>query len=93
MASACIGANACLNDFYWARLAGVRILTEIYTGETPVYPFLSALPNHAEAIDTVRSQHPAVLVGDFGQFPPTPNPDLRDWQRLDTTTFYALPLK
>ena len=90
---ACIGANACLNDFYWARLAGVRILTEIYTAETPVYPFLAAIPNWAEAIETVRSQHPSVLVGDFGQFPPTPDPTFRDWQRLDTTTFYALPIK
>ena len=28
---ACIGHTACLNDPYWARLAGVRILTEITT--------------------------------------------------------------
>ena len=27
---ACIGTIACLYDIYWARLAGVRILTEIY---------------------------------------------------------------
>ena len=27
---ACVGEDACLMDHYWARLAGVRVLTEIY---------------------------------------------------------------
>jgi len=53
---ACIGHTACLNNHYWARLAGVRILTEIYDPETPVYPFLAGLPNRDEVIATVRAR-------------------------------------
>ncbi|MDE1163655.1 MAG: hypothetical protein PW792_17150 [Acidobacteriaceae bacterium] len=30
---ACMGGKACLNDYYWARLAGVRITSEIYAPE------------------------------------------------------------
>ncbi len=90
---ACIGPIACLNDPYWARLAGVRILTEIYDPETPVYPFLAALPNRAQAISVVRGQGAKVLVADFGDFRVSDSdPAFRDWQQLGGTTFYALSL-
>ena len=90
---ACIGHTACLNDPYWARLAGVRILTEIYDPETPVYPFLADLPNRDEVIATVRAQGAKVLVGDFDNARVSDsNPAFRNWQQLGGTTFYALPL-
>ena len=90
---ACIGHTACLNDPYWARLAGVRILTEIYDPETPVYPFLSDLPNRDEVIATIRAQGAKILVGDFDNARVSDsNPAFRGWQQLGDTTFYALPL-
>jgi len=91
---ACIGHTACLNDPYWARLAGARILTEIYDPETPVYPFLADLPNRDEVIATVRAQGAKVLVGDFDNARVSDsNPAFRGWQQLGDTTFYALPLR
>ena len=90
---ACVGPVACLNDPYWARLDGVRILTEIYDPETPVPQFLAALPNREQAIDVVRAQGVKVLVADFGNFRVSDSdPAFRSWQQLDGTTFYALPL-
>jgi len=90
---ACIGEAACLRDFYWARLAGVRILTEIYDPETPVPAFLANLPNRDQAIGVVRAQRAKVLVGDFGQTRINrADPVLKDWQQLSNTTLYALPL-
>jgi len=90
---ACVGAIACLNDPYWARLAGVRILTEIYDPETPVYTFLAGLPNRQQAIDVVRGQGAKVLVADFADYRVSDSdPAFRGWQQLGGTTFYALPL-
>jgi hypothetical protein len=90
---ACVGPIACLNEPYWARLAGVRILTEIYDPETPVYPFLDALPNRDQVIDVVRGQGAKVLVADFGNFRVSDSdPAFRNWQQLGGTTFYALRL-
>jgi hypothetical protein len=90
---ACVGHTACLNDHYWARLADVRILTEIYDPETPVYSFLADLPNREQAIDVVRAQGAKVLVGDFGNFRVSDSdPAFRGWRQLGGTTFYALPL-
>jgi hypothetical protein len=90
---ACIGHTACLNDHYWARLAGVRILTEIYDPETPVYSFLADLPNREQAIGVVRAQGAKVLVADFGNFRVSDSdPAFRGWRQLGGTTFYALPL-
>jgi len=90
---ACVGPVACLNDPYWARLDGVRILTEIYDPETPVPQFLAALPNREQAIDVVRAQGVKVLVADFGNFRVIDSdPAFRSWQQLGGTTFYALPL-
>jgi hypothetical protein len=90
---ACVGWGACLDDPYWARLAGVRILTEIYDQDTPVYPFLATLPNRALAIETVRSQGAKVLVGDFDRARVSDaDPFFRNWRQLDQTSLYALPL-
>jgi len=90
---ACVGTMACLNDPYWARLTGVRILTEIYDPETPVYPFLAALPNRDQAIGVVRGQGAKMLVADFGNFRVSDSdPAFRNWQQLGGTTFYAVPL-
>jgi hypothetical protein len=87
---ACVGSKACLADFYWARLANVRILAEIYNPTTPNAVFLASLPNQAEVMDTVRAQGVKVLVGDFENAPPPS--DSQEWQRLGTTNLYALPL-
>ena len=91
---ACIGDRACLDTHYWARLAGVRILTEIYKpAETPVYSALADMPNRDQVIDTVRSQGGKVLVGYFtpGVMTGT-NPVSAGWRELDSSPFYALPL-
>jgi hypothetical protein len=84
---------ACLDDPYWARLAHVRVLTEIYDPDAPVEQFLSTLPNREQAISTVRGQGAKVLVGDFdGNRVSDADPFFRNWRRLDNTSFYALPL-
>jgi len=90
---ACIGPIACLNDPYWARLAGVRILTEIYDPATPVAPFLAGLHNREQVLDIVRGQGAKVMVGDFGNDRVRDSdPAFRNWQQLGDTTYYALPL-
>ena len=90
---ACIGTTACLYDPYWARLAGVRVLTEIYVPTTPLYPSFAAMPNRDEAIDVVRRQGDKVLIGYFtpGLMTGT-NPISAGWHELDSSPFYALPL-
>jgi MFS family permease len=92
---ACIGASACLNNHYWARLAGVRILTEVYDPDTPVYAFLSNLPNRTQVIDTVRATGVRAIVGDFGPIVRVSdaNPFFRNWHQLANTPYYAIPLK
>jgi hypothetical protein len=91
---ACVGAHACLEDEYWARLARVRVLTEVYDPETPVPAFLAHLPNRDQAIDVVRAQGATVLVGDFGDIRVSDfGPVFKDWKQLGGTTYYALPLK
>jgi hypothetical protein len=90
---ACVGSIACLDDPYWARLSGVRILTEIYDPETPVAVFLANLSNRDEVIATVHAQGAKVLVGDFGNARVSDDdPAFRGWRQLGGTTFYALPL-
>jgi hypothetical protein len=92
-AVACVGVSACLHDFYWARLAGVRILTEIYDQDMPVPVFLADLPNRDQAIAVVRGQGAKVLVGDFGDLRASDlNPEFNHWKQLAGTTYYALPL-
>jgi hypothetical protein len=90
---ACIGTRACVYDNFWARLAGVRILTEIYEPTPPLYPYLAAMPNRDEAYDILRRQGAKVLVGYFdpGLMTGT-NPVSAGWRELGDTPFYALPL-
>jgi hypothetical protein len=91
---ACVGTKACLDDHYWARLAGVQILTEMYEPD-PKHPIdqLGALPNREQAYDVVRAQGAKVLVG---RFDPggmnAAHPASAGWVRLGETAFYALPL-
>jgi hypothetical protein len=90
---ACIGTRACLYDHYWARLAGVRILDEIYEPETPLYPALAAESNRDQAYEALRREGAKVLVGYFE--PGTINytdPAASGWRELGGTPFYALPL-
>ena len=90
---ACIGTIACTYDIYWARLAGVRILTEIYEPNPPLYPYLAAMPNREQAYDVARREGAKVLVGYFdpGLMTGT-NPVSAGWKALGQTHFYALPL-
>ena len=90
---ACVGFIACLDDQYWARLAGVRILTEIYDPNTPVESFLANLPDRTVALSVVQAQGAKVLVGDFSRARVSDTDvGFRDWHQLGDTTFYALPL-
>ena len=90
---ACIGTIACVYDHYWARLAGVRILTEVYEPDPRLYPHLAAMPNRDQAIDIVRRQGAKVLVGYFEPGLMTgATPVSAGWRELDGTPFYALPL-
>ena len=90
---ACIGTIACAYDHYWARLAAVRILTEIYEPNPPLYPYLAAMPNREQVYDVARREGAKVLVGYFdpGLMTGT-NPVSAGWQELGQTHFYALPL-
>jgi hypothetical protein len=91
---ACIGDMACLDTHYWARLAGVRILTEIYKpAEFPVYSFLATMPNRNQAYDVARREGAKVLVGYFEPGLMTgATPVSAGWHQLGGTPFYALPL-
>lgn len=92
---ACVGTTACLYDNYWARLAGVRILTELYD---PVPQHLIAhldrMPNREQAYRMIKDQGARVLVGAFdpGEMNPT-HPASAGWLRLGETNFYALPMQ
>jgi len=90
---ACIGTIACVYDDYWARLAGVRILTEIYEPDPRLYPVLADMPNREQVIDVVRQQGGKVLVGYFSPGLMTgTSPVSAGWHELDQTPLYALPL-
>jgi Dolichyl-phosphate-mannose-protein mannosyltransferase len=90
---ACIGTRACMYDPYWMRLAGVRVLTEVYVPAGTLYPALAAMPNRDQVYDTVRRDGAKVLVGYFdpGLMTGT-NPVSAGWRQLGGTPFYALPL-
>jgi hypothetical protein len=91
---ACIGDMACLDTHYWARLAGVRILTEVFKpAEFSVYSFLATMPNRDQVYDIARREGAKVLVGYFepGLMTGT-TPASAGWHQLDGTPFYVLPL-
>ncbi|HEV2577696.1 MAG TPA: hypothetical protein VGU25_10835 [Acidobacteriaceae bacterium] len=89
----CMGFYACLNDHYWARLAGVRILTEVYNPNGNLYAQWAGLPNRQQVLDVLRGQNAKVLVAQFD--PGAINLDpaaAQGWIRLDDTDLYAYPL-
>lgn len=91
---ACVGTLACLNDHYWARLAGVRILTEMYAPEPAhLIDQLAATPDREQAYSVMRTQGAKVIVGYFdpGEMNPA-HPASTGWLRLGETSYYALPL-
>lgn len=95
---ACMGTTACVNDHYWARLARVRILTEVYNSNAShLFSEWSALPNRSQVETILNHQHAKVLVAYFdpADLPASasaPTPATLGWRRLGTTDFYALPL-
>ena len=91
---ACIGDLACLHDHHWARLAGVRILTEVYEPSLQLYPVLAAMPGRDRVYDLLRQQGAKVLVGSFDPGSMTgDNPVSAGWIRLGRSFYYALPMK
>ena len=92
---ACVGTGACLYDPYWARLAGARVLTEIYDPlPDHLVDRLDASPNRQQAYDVVRQQGARVLVGMFdpGEMNAS-HPAAAGWERLGETNFYARRLQ
>lgn len=91
---ACIGTDACVHDHYWARLAGVRIVAEIYAPRSNhLVESLDSMANRNAVYSLLRSQGATVLVGAFE--PESMNathPGAEGWQRLGETRFYALRL-
>ena len=90
---ACIGTTACLYDPYWARLAGVRVLTEVYFPDTLLDPYFAAMAHRDQVYDVVRRQGAKVLVGDFEPGLMTAQSSLTaGWRELDDTPYYVYPL-
>jgi hypothetical protein len=94
-AIACMGEAACLHDPYWQRLAGVRVLTEVYNpADDHLIEQLAGLPNRQQVYDVVRAQGAKVLVARFdpGEMDTAQQPAAIGWIRLGETNDYALPL-
>jgi hypothetical protein len=90
---ACAGTNACLYDIYWAHLAGVRILSEIYLPAPFPYASLADTPNLPAAIDAARRNGARILVGYFDPVVMKGNdPTTAGWVSLGDTAYYMLPL-
>ena len=83
---ACLGEAACRGDSYWARLAGVKIRTEIFADqETPLAVWQAA--DKTVTLATVRSTGAKAIIANFGQdVPPT------EWQRLGSGGYFVLYL-
>lgn len=89
----CMGFYACLNDNYWARLDGVRIVTEVYNPNGNLYAQWAGLSNRQQALDVLRGQNAKVLVAQFDPAEISLDPDAaQGWIRLDNTDLYAYPL-
>ena len=90
---ACMGGYACLNQNYWARLAGVRILTEVYNPNPNLFEQWAGLSNRAQILDILRQQNAKVLVAQFDPASLGDDPAAaQGWIRLDGTDLYAYPL-
>lgn len=91
---ACMGVTACLHDYYWARLDGARITTEIYAPETDhLLESWEDLPNHDQAAATLRDQGAKVLVAYFKPGERAQQPaEALGWRPLGESGYWALPL-
>jgi hypothetical protein len=91
---ACMGTTACVYDGYWARLAGARVLTEVYNPLAKnLLAELEGLPNRQQVYNIVKAQGAKVLVAYFDAGAMTgKTPASSGWVRLGETDFYALPL-
>ncbi|WP_260703255.1 hypothetical protein [Edaphobacter flagellatus] len=89
---ACAGVHACLHTHYWARLAGVRIQSEIDFPTPHLYAPRTA-PHMKEAIEAAQRDGARILVGYFDpvQMRET-DPATAGWVSLGDTDFYALLL-
>jgi hypothetical protein len=89
-----MGTTACLYDIYWQRLAGVRVLTEVYnSGPDHLLEQLEGLPNRQQIYDIVKAQGAIAMVAHFDPGSMTgKTPASIGWVRLGETDFYALPL-
>lgn len=91
---ACMGMTACLHDFYWARLAGARITTEIYAPNPDnLLEAWEDLPNRAQILTTLKAQGAKLLVAhfNFGE-PARQTAEQMGWRQLGDSAYYALPL-
>ena len=90
---ACAGANACLYDYYWARLAGVRIMSEIYLPNPRPFASLASTPHLPEAIDAVRATGAKAIVGYFDPVVMRgTDAATAGWQSLGDTDYYVFRL-
>ena len=63
---ACMGTGACLNDPYWARIAGVRVVTEVYSsGGDNLLAQWEGLDNRPQVESVLKAQGAKVVVGKF----------------------------
>ncbi|MGI4757407.1 MAG: hypothetical protein ACRYGF_11245 [Janthinobacterium lividum] len=92
---ACMGTAACIDDTYWARLAGTRILTEVYELRPDhLIDQLDAMHDREGVYRVVREQGARALVAVFDPGAMNPShPAAAGWIRLGETNFYALPMK
>lgn len=91
---ACMGTVACLNQIYWARLAGVRILTEVYAPNPQhLLEQWAGLGNRQQVVGVVKGEGAKVMVARFDPgVMSEESPAAGGWVRLGETDFYALPL-
>jgi hypothetical protein len=84
---ACLGETACRDDSYWARLAGVKIRTEIFADtKTPAEVWHSG--NREATLSVLRSTGAKAVVANFGQGVAPPG----EWQRLGSGGYFVLYL-
>ncbi len=89
---ACMGTIACVYDGYWARLAGVRVLTEVDNPSAKnLFAEFEGLLNRQQVHDVVKAQGAKVMVAYFNTGDMAAA-TLSGWVRLGRTNFYALPL-
>ena len=91
---ACMGTGACLNDPYWARIAGVRVVTEVYSsGGDNLLAQWEGLDNRPQVESVLKAQGAKVVVGKFDPGAMAHgSPGAAGWVRLGSTDYYALPL-